>query len=577
MSIQRSQGLPVVHCVPDLLCCRFGLPGVRSEALDTEARDTIGRLGAELLDRLLLRGELGERLPDAERFHGLEIRSHGDWPADEAPKQPALVGKDRAPEGSRVAALQAWDVPDEGGVRLHGWYRLAGDPIDAVAGAERARSAVLAVNRSLEQANALLTERLREGLDAQPLLEGLRLIALCPSWLTAASQEAHVGAGPGVPPAPRPDLPSDWRPSYRFEAEAAGLADADGEGVVVAVLDSRPEVAQMLGAAQRYQPPHGFLQELLQRVQFGGLALDDPAFAALEHLVAGWEAGDPDGLAQGYAMPDHGLFVTGLIHGAAPGAELHLLRVLSAQGIGELQSLTALLGQTRALVGAVGKRLIVNLSLVAAIPSEPELETGFRPLRAAARRAAAGVDGAGGVPPLQRFLGGPLMDAVAALVQGGALVIASAGNDARPGQARPEPRLPARDDRILAVGAAGRSGQPASFSNAADALVLGNGVVAFGGEATWLATGARVDPDDAPIGLFTAAATPITGADVPTGWVAWSGTSFAAPLATALAARLWSSQPQLSAPELLAAVRAMAAGPDLAGLLAPRLPVTQVL
>ena len=577
MSVKRGKPLPAFNCLPDVCCCRFSLPGTPVADLSGEARAAIGRLGAELLDELLVQGGLGERLPESELFRDLRVLSSGAWAGEEAVAQRSLHGTEPGNEASRAAALQAWEAGDGQGTLVHGWYRLEAAEPDMAAGAARVQAAVLAVNRSLERANRVLAEGLRGLTGSLPELAGLRLVALCPSWLTAAGQEGHVGAGPGVPPEPRPDLPSDWRPTYRFEGDAAALVEADGEGVVVAVLDTRPEREAMLAAAQGYQPPHAFLQELLAQVRFGGLTLDDPAFVALEHLVAGWEAGDPDGLAQGYAMPDHGLFVAGLIFGAAPGAEIHLLRALSEQGIGELQSLTALLGQTRGLAGAAGKRLIVNLSLVAAIPSEAELERGYRPLRAAARREAVDADQPSSVPPLQRLLGGPLMDAVAALVQGGALVIASAGNDARPGQPRPEPRLPARDDRILAVGAAGRSGQAASFSNAADALVLGNGVVAFGGEARWLAAGARVDPDDAPIGLFTGAATPISGAAVPTGWAAWSGTSFAAPLATALAARLWSSQPQLSAPEVLAAVRAMAAGPDLAGLLAPRLPIVQVV
>ena len=65
--------------------------------------------------------------------------------------------------------------------------------------------------------------------------------------------------------------------------------------------------------------------ELLDRVHFGGLARTDPALTAVEHLVAGWEAGDPGGSALGYAMPDHGLFVAGIVLGAAPGARIHLL------------------------------------------------------------------------------------------------------------------------------------------------------------------------------------------------------------------------------------------------------------
>jgi subtilisin family serine protease len=580
--MQRSQQLPVFDSLPDVCCCRFRLPGWSAAELPAQALAQIGDLGARLLDEILIQGALGERLPDADLFREVSVEASGEWPREVDPRQqppaPPAPGQDMpTDEGSSIPAIQAFEsgAADQAGSLLHGWYRLSAPEPDLQAGAARIQAAVLGVNRSLTQVNRMLRRHTRELAQQWPGMEALELIALTPCWLSAAGQEGHIGAGPGVPPEPRPDLPSDWRPSYAFEGPAAGLADASGEGVVVAILDSRPERDEVLAAAQAFQPPHAFLMELLERVRFGGFDLGDPGMAAVEHLVASWEAGDPDGLAQGYAMPDHGIFVSGLVLGAAPDADIHLLRVLNEQGVGDLQSLCALLGQTRARTNAAGKRLIVNLSLVSSIPTEADLEREYRPLRSVAKRQAAGSEDAGSVPPMRAFLGGPLMDAVAALVRDGALVVASAGNDAKPGALRPEPRMPARDDRVLAVGAAGRGGQAAGFSNAADALVMGNGVVAFGGDARWLASGARVDPQDAPVGLFSRPTVPITGAAVPTGWVSWAGTSFAAPLVTALAARIWSSQPTLTAPEVLAAVRGMAGAADVAGLLAPMVPVVQ--
>jgi subtilisin family serine protease len=577
--------LPLVTSLPDVCCCRFRLPDRAPSDLPPEALAVIGRLGAELLTELLVRGALAARLPQAKLFGDVAVLPAGAWPGEVDPRQERPAAGDprqQAPLGGAptIDAVQVWDSGAAEGRRaavLHGWYRFRAPDSDPKDGAARVEAAVLAINRSLALANDLLRSRAREQLGELPALEGLVLSAVSPCWLTAAGQEGHVGAGPGVPPEPRPDRSSAWRPSYAFGGAAAALADADGAGVVVAILDTRPEAGELLAAAQGFQPPHAFMLEVLERVRFGGLARTDPALAAVEHLVAGWEAGDPGGSALGYAMPDHGLFVAGLILGAAPGARIHLLRALSDQGVGDLQTLTALLGQARGLADAAGQRLIVNLSLVAALPTEAELEQSHRPLRGPARERMEGEGGASGLPPLRSLLGGPLMDAVGALVQDGVLVIASAGNDARPGGARPEPRLPARDDRVLAVGAVGRAGQPASFSNAADALVLGNGVAAFGGDASWAGGVARVAEADALVGLHSAGAVALSGAAVPTGWVSWAGTSFAAPMATALAARLWSRRPELTAPQVLAAVRALAPGGDVADLLAPRLPIEQVV
>lgn len=573
MSLSSPQPLPVVDCLPDVCCCRFRLHGRPAGDLPPEALPLIGRLGAELLTDLLARGALGDRLDDPALFAELAVEPRGAWPDSDALRQqaPAPGGpRDGAPT---AGAIQVWD-DRRGGALLHGWYQLRAPEGGRERGDARVTAAVLAVNGHLNLANERLRQLAREQGDALALLAELELESLAPCWLTAAGQEGQVGAGPGVPPAPKGDKPSDWRPRYAFGGAAAGLPD--GEGVVVAILDTRPELAAALAAAQAFQPPHAFLLELLERVRFGGLEATDPALVAVEHVVAGWEAGDPVDSA-GYAMADHGLFVAGLVLGAAPGARIHLLRALSDHGVGDVQTLAALLGQARALADAGGRRLIVNLSLVAAIPTEAELESRYRPLLREARRQAAAAGEEGGAPPLRSLLGGPLMDAVAALVLDDVLVVASAGNDARPGLARPEPRLPARDDRVLAVGAVGRAGHAAGFSNAADAQVLGNGVAAFGGDARWGQGAARVDPDDALVGVFSSAAVPITGAAVPSGWVSWAGTSFAAPLATALAARVWSGQPGWTAPQVLAAVRALAVGPDVAGLLAPRLPVEQLL
>ncbi|MBK8538657.1 MAG: S8 family serine peptidase [Ardenticatenia bacterium] len=583
MTLSLPRPLPVIDSLPDRCCCRFRLPGRAAAELPSDAFRLISLLGADLLDELLVRGALGELLPESALFRDVAMEPSGSLPEGADHRQQAAVAADprqaELPESSPVvSAVQVWDSADTGerpSTILHGWYRFQAPDGSMKSGAARVQAAVLAVNRSLDRANDRLRALAREHLDRLPVLEGLMLTGLTPCWLTAASQEAQVGAGPGVPPVPRADRSSAWRPSYALGSAAAHLAGADGDGVVVAILDTRPEPAELLAAAQRFQPPHAFMLELLDRVHFGGLARTDPALTAVEHLVAGWEAGDPGGSALGYAMPDHGLFVAGIVLGAAPGARIHLLRALSDHGVGDLQTLTALLGQARALADAGSRRLIVNLSLVAAIPTEAELEQSHRPLRGQAREQSAEAGGSNGVPPLRAFLGGPLMDAVAALIQDGVLVIASAGNDARPGSARPEPRLPARDDRVLAVGAVGRAGQAAGFSNAADAQLLGNGVAAFGGDARWTGAIARVDPDDSLLGLHSAGAAPISGDAVPTGWVSWAGTSFAAPMATALAARLWSHQPELTAPQVLTALRALAVGPDVAGLLAPRLPLEQ--
>jgi subtilisin family serine protease len=156
----------------------------------------------------------------------------------------------------------------------------------------------------------------------------------------------------------------------------------------------------------------------------------------------------------------------------------------------------------------------------------------------------------------------------------GVLVVAAAGNDKGllPSLlthfTRPEPRWPAQYDvsqnalvarersQVIGVAAVNLKDAGTEYSNRGDVPPLVNGVAVWGGESRHVAgsdLGAiplpppPVNPSDVDAikGVYSAPTVPTpTGAAAnETGWVYWSGTSFAAPVISGLAARLWSADP----------------------------------
>jgi subtilisin family serine protease len=449
--------------------------------------------------------------------------------------------------------------------------------------------------------------------DERLLAVGSRIIAATPNWLTIGAAD-HGCGGPAGPPEAVPSgrASATSAPLFRFDdnsleaaaKKAAGVARGAGAAdVVVAILDTSPRQADVLAAATPPDPRANWLmRDVAQTVHLdGSLSLDPSYFDFLSRtgpvgILPNWQgpeveaAGPPIDLGE-FAMVDHGLFVAGIIRHLAPAAEVHLLRVLGDDGVGDLFGIISTLAQLpRVLQTSDKRRLIVNMSLGADIPTGERLLARWFPHSyadpAMLRQHLANICKV--CEPIDRAL----REVADSLDEQGVLLIAAVGNDffTLP-TGRKEPRYPARYESVLGVTAMQRSGRYADYSNLGDeAVVLDDyGVATYGGNAS-LPGGAgsgppridtAADPVDAIVGIFSAPTLPALSQaprENKTGWVYWAGTSFATPIVTAIAANLWLASPNLDHHQIhreLLALGVPADGPPADGY--PDVPVIKVL
>ena len=404
-----------------------------------------------------------------------------------------------------------------------------------------------------------------------------RIVAATPNWLLAGAYEDETDGGPGAKPEPGDARSGRFR--FTDSELAAQIAKGGGNGVVVAVLDTCPTKEQVRAAAGDGRG-NWLLRSVAEHVEIDGpLSISRRYFSnRLPATAAQWRVPlpAPAGSDGQFEMPDHGLFAAGIIHSLVPQAEVHLIRVLGDNGSGDLLALTSTLSKLPAALlrdasgRENGKRLVVNMSLMASLP--PGVSVEARSPR-------------GDVPPSKEFLdfwlpatsagkseaelaallAKPENAAVAASIKRthvslqhavsalrGALLVGAAGNDALGRTSHPATRLPARYDDVLGVGAVRRNGQEARYSNRGDEQAMGDGIATFGGDARLAA------PDAPPVvegewvtGVFSADQFPFGGGANRTGWARWAGTSFATPIISGIAASVWGSQPALTPPAVM--------------------------
>jgi hypothetical protein len=497
----------------------------------------------------------------------------------------------RASQGVRSEAtrLHFYAVPAVRSLTPQGAYR-GGPPIDAVLGLTNLVNGHLLQDVDLDGRRITLTD------DQARRDWRVRFRAVHPNWLSTGADDGD-GGSPGSLPEPAPD--GTWRFRALSRRLAARLIKADESRVLVAVLDTSPRKEELDAAAARY-PGNWLLQVLSQESQPGGrlvvdrsqpspLLLDDyydPPFLSGLYPQMFLQRPEPDASQAHYLMPDHGLFVAGIVRSIAPFAEIRLIRVLNDFGLGDMYAVAKVLKQLPRLMTNGKDRLVVNLSLGADVPHPGDylqlfhpslydqlgvtegdlkqdaygkLETLARPdspVAAYAREALLLLRRTRlGLAEAVSWLSGADGAVATTGLRHRPLLVAAAGNDFNHLLALPrrDPRLPGGFNEVFSVAALNKNFEPSRFTNLGDERALRDGVATFGGDATRTVAEELpriIGSDVGVVSVFSAADVPLPPKGTPprpnaSGWVEWSGTSFATPIISAVAARLWSLRPGL--------------------------------
>ncbi len=395
----------------------------------------------------------------------------------------------------------------------------------------------------------MAVDHINRNLQQRALEAGsLRLLAAMPNWLTSA---AHGGAqppsGPGAPPIWSPMLAASGR--WRFKQQPfidliQRTQNGSGE-VTVIILDTSPGTTKEV--IERALSLPGFkqntlLEQIVDDLQTGKMIID----MSHEPPPSIFRTGlDELGRPFGYNMADHGLFVAGIVRSIVPQAKMKLSRIQNDYGAGDMNIFLDALDE-------VGQRqdtaqVVLNLSLGALPPLEQLHQIWF-----GATCCCQVPEFSEALRTIERLHLGMRL-AIRTLAEQGVVIVAAAGNDSLGKNPAHGPRYPARYEEVLGVAAVDREGEAAAYSNQANVDHWGSGIATFGGEqpnddsetlAWYLAKpGKQPGPPDAPHGLYLNPTYPPLNADEAgnrgtniSGWAWWSGTSFATPIVSGLAA-----------------------------------------
>jgi hypothetical protein len=370
--------------------------------------------------------------------------------------------------------------------------------------------------------------------------------------ISATSPNLFSGGTPtsqGCPLTPAMPVDDDcalWR--FKFpKLTPNDLQKMTGEGVTVFILDTLPDLKVIKDAAEDAGDDNLLLLDVNKNVKFH----DVPELPILspdgtEPVTVGK---DVYGRHFPMIMPDHGLFIAGIVRDLAPDATVECIRVLNKYCVGDVNLLTQALVYIESRMSVGGdlyqQPVVINMSLV--IPTKEELGPGGKGILF-------------GDPDNDPYT--CLRQQIQNLVGLGAIIAASAGNEAdlreNPSDKRPGALYPANFanppdslDGIVPVGAVNKHGKVTSYS----CYPGPQGIATYGGEVPSVDP-KDPDPDNPPIvtisdavrGIYSSDDFPPLSSDPPAlenlapndhAWAYWVGTSFATPIISALVARIF--------------------------------------
>lgn len=368
---------------------------------------------------------------------------------------------------------------------------------------------------------------------------GLAILSIMPNWLVAAAPLLYNSNGPALPPRPAPavDLPASenillgWR--FSILDSITQVHPTGTEDVVVAVLDTAHHADRVRSAATRPEfRRHWLLQRLATdlRNANGLFEIEYDRYPVSNEARTGRDFYQEP---RYYFMPDHGLFVSGIIRDIAPRTRIRLVRILNDFGCCDLYNLfAALTDLEQELISGAIRKLVVNLSLTV-MPDTRYLPAIWFDDRTWPSSQLCGVT------RLLNQLEDGLRLLCESLYEHGALIVAAAGNDStaarKQGKQPRPPRAPACYSTTMSVSALNSRHEAAQYANAACTTALEAGIATLGGDNYGFMD--TNDLPDAVRGIYIAPAFP-GGEPNASGWADWSGTSFATPIISALGAHL---------------------------------------
>jgi len=390
-----------------------------------------------------------------------------------------------------------------------------------------------------------------------PLSDDILLHTVSPNWLFGATHHlSNATGGPGSRPIQA--YPKANKPGEINIPKASGIIDDtigtnEGGGVDVVILDTAPFDNDIQAAETNNSwKDHWLINDLLRKkelsIHYHNEWYDWQSLENYKHLKP-------------YQMPDHGLFIAGIIHSIAPKAELYLYEVLNQYGVGSLESIArglsiALEHFEKRKQDKPQQKLIINCSFIlhnSVVGDDGkfkhEKDVGF-PDNLYYPKIIDHMN-----TSFRRIIENTLENDIENTLESGLVVVAAAGNDShefRPQTSNPPlidldthpgrlpARYPAAFKNVIGVGAMPRytkspqgslpgkeKPKHATYSNLSD-VPPGSGFVTLGGE----------DGDgNGVLGVYIHKFPQRGKATNYTGWAWWAGTSFAAAIVSGILAK----------------------------------------